>query len=576
MRPPRFTRKRFLLLSTLGVLLPTGVLAFLSLRLHREVFDFQNRILNEYALFSVDYAVSEVQNLIRSREREVHAYFRMVGLLPGFYPAVELARIQEDHPLIAHAFLMLPDGKILFADPLPGDDHGVASKSADVGQDPLWIESLLRLDQPTATGILQEKLDPETRKRLLDSRETGFFRGQHYGEPYHLTAFGFSDQSGQFAGVAGFFLNLQYVREKFLASVLEEAIETAEGRFSPNFGRYITFLVSDHYGELVYVHKRPGATQSPEQWEFISEAELWDVLPGWHVKLVYTDPKGATHRHEVWLANTVTLVIMAVMAMGGVLLSMRFGLRQMELSNMKSHFVSNITHELKTPLAAIRLYIETLLEKRVKDEEQERKFLGIINKESVRLTHLINNILDFSHIEMGRKRYAMQPTSVERVVREVVEDYAYQLRDKGFALALDVEAGLPELQADGDALAQALLNLIDNAVKYSADAGEKSVEVTVRGAGSRGSQAGGLDQPIKEVQVAVRDHGVGIPVSEHKRIFEEFYRVEKGLEHDVKGSGLGLAVVKHIVESHGGSIEVKSHRGDGTTFLIHLPVQETA
>ena len=575
MRPPRFTRKRFLLLSILGVLLPTGVLAVLSLRLHREVFDFQNRILNEYALFSVDYAVSEVQNLIRSREREVHTYFRMVGLLQEFDPTIELGRIQEDYPLIAHAYLMLPDGEILFADATP-ESYGVASKSANVGQDPMWIESLLRLDRPTAAGILLQKLDKDTRKRLMDSHETGFFRGQHYGEPYHLTAFGFTDQSGEHAGVAGFFLNLQYVREKFLANVLEEAIETAEGRFSPNFGRYITFLVSDHYGELVYLHKRPGATRSPETWEFISEAELWDVLPGWHVKLVYTDPKGATHRREVWLANSLTLIVMAIMALGGVLLSMRFGLRQMELSNMKSHFVSNITHELKTPLAAIRLYIETLLEKRVKDEQQERKFLGIINKESVRLTHLINNILDFSRIEMGRKRYALQATSVESVAREVVEDYAYQLRDKGFEVTLDVEEALPKVQADADALAQALLNLIDNAVKYSVEGKEKLVQVSVKGVRSGSGASTAAASKVKKVQIAVRDHGVGIPASEHKRIFAEFYRVEKGLEHDVKGSGLGLAVVKHIVESHGGTIEVKSHRGDGTTFLIHLPVQETA
>jgi len=577
LRLPRFTRKSFLLLSTLGVLLPTGVLAVLSIRLHREVFQFENRILNEYALFSVDYAVSEVQNLIRSREREVHTYFRMVGLLQDFDPNVELEKIQKDYPLISHAYLMRPDGEILFAEEDPEDHYGVASSAADVGQDPLWIDSLLRLDRNTAEGILREKLDKLTRKRLLDSRETGFFRGQHYGEPYHLTAFGFGDNTGRMDGVAGFFLNLQYVREKLLASALEEAIETAEGRFSPNFGRYITFLVSDHNNELVYVHMRPGATKSPEEWEFIADAELWDVLPGWRVKLVYSDPKGGSRRRNVWVANSVTLLIMSIMALGGVLLSMRFGLRQMELSNMKSHFVSNITHELKTPLAAIRLYIETLLQKRVKDEEQERKFLGIINKESVRLTHLINNILDFSRIEMGHKRYDLQPTSVGQMARGVVDDYAFQLRDKGFDVTLQVEEDLPTLQADGDALSQALLNLIDNAVKYSGAAPgsagateplnpQNSVQVSVR--------AGSSPSGAPEVHIAVRDHGVGIPTSEHKRIFEEFYRVEKGLEHDVKGSGLGLALVAHIIEAHGGTIEVKSHRGDGTTFVIRLPVQE--
>lgn len=646
----RFTRKRIIGLTMLGVLLPTAFLGYLSVRMQRDMFRFQNRILDEYALFSIDYAVSEVQDRIRNHERTVYLQLRLASLAPDFQAGDALRRLEETFPIIHHAFLVRPDGTTIFATGDERPNSGVVRQAVTVGQDPLWVESLLYLGRETAQQILGHVLDSQTRAHLMESSEPHFFRGQEKGGPFHLTAFTLTSPKGEPYGVAGFFLNLQHVREQFLADLLSEAIEAAEGLFSPDFGRYLTFMVSDHNDDVVYVHKRPGSNAAPDEWEHLSEAELWDVLPGWKVKLVYANPKGPSYRRDIYLSNTLLLLLMAALAIAGILVSLRFSLKQMELANVKSHFVSNITHELKTPLAAIRLYTETLQQDRVQDDNQKQKFLGIIGKECVRLTHLINNILDFSRIELGRKRYNLEPTNLEEVVREILDSYSYQLSDKGFELRTDIEPNLPLVMADRDALGQAILNLIDNATKYSQE--RKEIELTVRrDSGFRPRKAGrsatlpvdaagvpadstglpaagpvdstgppaaaamppagratplagpstgratplvgpstggatplagpsiGSATPLAGraaggVAIGVRDFGIGIPSTEHKKIFDPFYRVEKGLEHEVKGSGLGLAVVRHVIESHGGTVEVESRRGAGSTFTLRLPARE--
>lgn len=568
----QFTRRRFVALATLGILLPIVFLAGLSVQLQREMFGFQSRILDEYAHFLVDYAVSEVQDLIRSHERQIHMHYRMAAVLQEFDAGPELRRILDTYPMVDHAFLMRPDGSVLFADDPPETrDAGVPPRqlTAVPTIDPT-MGSLVNLAREHAEEVLLRVLDDETYQHLLGSIDPHFFRESELGTPWHMAAFGLFDAEGEPYGVAGFFLKLPYVREKFLANVLEEAIEAAEGRFSPRFGRDLTFVVHDHRGEQVYVHQRPGSTYEPELSEPLSEAELWDVLPGWTVRLVYSNPKGPRYQRNIWLSSTLLLVVMGAVAVIGILLAMRFMLRQMELSTLKSHFVSNITHELKTPLSAIRLYTETLQQRRVRDQSQEEKFLGIINKESVRLTHLINNILDFSNIEQGRKRYTYVRTSVGDVVREVVDAYAFQLRNKGFEIRTEIADALPPVWIDRDAMSQAVLNLVDNGVKYSED----DKEIAIHVAHENGAVAGAANANGNGfVRITVQDHGVGIPDAEMTKVFDAFYRVEKGLEHDVKGSGLGLAVVKHVVEAHGGEIELHSALGVGSRFSIWLPVR---
>ena len=232
--------------------------------------------------------------------------------------------------------------------------------------------------------------------------------------------------------------------------------------------------------------------------------------------------------------------------------------RELTLSRLKSDFVANVSHELKTPLALIRLFAETLELGRVPGEQKAQQYYRVINKESQRLTQLINNILDFSRIEAGRKEYRLASADVGRIVSEVIDAYRFQIEQQGFRLEVEVDDDLPRVTADKEALAQALLNLVNNALKYTRD--EKYLRLTVS---RRGPDA---------LAVAVSDRGIGVAKGEQKKIFEKFYRAEDSLVHETKGSGLGLSLVKHIMEAHGGTVEVESTPGKGSTFTLVLPV----
>ena len=231
----------------------------------------------------------------------------------------------------------------------------------------------------------------------------------------------------------------------------------------------------------------------------------------------------------------------------------------MHLSRLKSDFVANVSHELKTPLALIRLFAETLELGRVPGEEKAKQYYRVINKESQRLTQLINNILDFSRIEAGRKEYRFAPADVGRILHEVVESYRFQIEQQGFALELDMAEDLPEVEVDAEALSQALINLVNNAIKYSTQ--EKYIRLEVRRADGK-------------ILLSVTDRGIGVAKADQKRIFEKFYRAENSLVHETKGSGLGLALVHHIMDAHGGSVELESAPGKGSTFTLVLPLKK--
>ncbi|MEO8036648.1 MAG: HAMP domain-containing sensor histidine kinase [Acidobacteriota bacterium] len=246
----------------------------------------------------------------------------------------------------------------------------------------------------------------------------------------------------------------------------------------------------------------------------------------------------------------------------GLILAIAIGLafhaaaRQMHLSQMKTDFVSNVSHELRTPLSSIRVFGEYMRLGRVTAPEKIREYGEYIEGESRRLTQLINNILDFSKIESAEKNYRFAELDVCQFVRDAVTAFAMPLREGGIAVVCDSSGEAFFVRADRDALGQVLVNLLDNAVKYSGPKCEVSVRVT---------SADG------EVRVEVEDRGIGIALDEQKKIFEKFYRVGSGLVHDVKGSGLGLAIVHHVARAHAGRIEVTSTPGQGSVFTIVLP-----
>ena len=262
------------------------------------------------------------------------------------------------------------------------------------------------------------------------------------------------------------------------------------------------------------------------------------------------------------LQSFLILGVLSVLMIGGLVLTYRSVNKQVALARLKSDFVSNVSHELRTPLALIRLYAETLELGRITTHEKKNEYYSIIRKESERLTALINNILDFSRIEAGRKEYDFRETDIAELVRNTLDSYRYQIEQQGFALEEHIDPGIPSVKVDREAIARALVNLVNNALKYSDN--EKFLGVRLY-----------REQSVLKLEVS--DRGIGIERHEQSRIFEKFYRTCDPLVHNTKGSGLGLSLVRHITEAHGGDVEVESTPGRGSKFTLRLPlVKETA
>ena len=264
------------------------------------------------------------------------------------------------------------------------------------------------------------------------------------------------------------------------------------------------------------------------------------VFTDWTISLQgdFTSPEKWA-RANFALNMTLSAVLAAVL-LGGIALTVRTALREMNLSAMKNEFVSNVSHELRTPLSSIRVFGEFMRRGRVVEQSKVREYGSYIETESRRLTQLINNILDFSRIESGRKVYTFEAADIEEILAGTLSTFSYRLRDKGFDLSYHgPEDPLPEIEVDANAIDRAVANLLDNAVKYSD--GDRRIVVD-------------LAQDGNEAVISVSDHGIGIPRDQQERIFERFHRVSTGLVHDVKGSGLGLSLVRHIAEAHGGQV----------------------
>jgi len=265
-----------------------------------------------------------------------------------------------------------------------------------------------------------------------------------------------------------------------------------------------------------------------------------------------------------WTRRFLAIAIAFVALMGmAIVVATAFGLRhlvrQLELAQLKSGFVSNVTHELKTPIALIRLAVETLEMGRVRNAEESEQFIRAIGRETLRLSQLVDNILDFARLEAGQRVFKFEDVDVARVVRDTVDSFRPRLDHQGFTVEANVPADLPPVRGDATAISHCVLNLLDNAIKYSRERREVKVNVGTR---------------HRYVTVAVSDRGIGIPAGDQQRIFEKFVRVETGLVHDIKGAGLGLSLVDQIIRAHEGRVEVQSTPGEGSTFTLYLPVAE--
>ncbi len=258
--------------------------------------------------------------------------------------------------------------------------------------------------------------------------------------------------------------------------------------------------------------------------------------------------------------NRVLYIVLLVMFYAtlavGVVFTARALYKEAKLSRLKTDFVSLVSHELRTPLTSIRMFIEMLSLGRVKDPAQTQEVLELLARETERLSSMIERVLDWARIESGRKHYVRDAAKVEEIVEAAVAAFRAQRLDAPVELVKDVPESLPKVLVDREAIAGAVLNLLQNAFKYTGP--EKRITVRAR-------------PEKKGVVIEVEDNGMGISPRDRKRIFDRFYRVDNLLTRRTEGSGLGLAIAKRIVDAHGGRITVNSEVGRGSQFRIHLP-----
>jgi len=334
-------------------------------------------------------------------------------------------------------------------------------------------------------------------------------------------------------------------QEKFISQVLDPKIQQiAKGKFE---------IAAFRRGEDLPFYTSNKNLSGRK----IADREPFWLLTNYEMGIELKDLTIADLTKDRLRRNLLIIGFMDLILLIGVWLIFRNVKNQIELSQLKSDFVSGVSHEIRTPLALITMYIETLEMGRVKNAEKISGYYKIILDETTRLSGIVNRILSFSQIESNKRKYLFTETSINELVENAALTFRYSIEAKGFRYSFEPDRDLPFVFVDREAISDAFVNLVDNAMKYSTEI----KDITVRTGKSE-----------KYVFVEVEDKGIGISEKNQKYIFDKFYRVtEMNLANKVKGSGLGLAIVKHIMDAHEGRIYVKSSPGAGSLFRLSFP-----
>ena len=501
-----------------------GVLGFLALRRWEET---ARQVMVESYEKTATIAVEKIEETLRRREEDI---FHRIGEV--LQRETEPRRLHEavktfesQSPLGGVLYLLDTDGGVVY----PRDGRWIGG----------GVEATI-LDR-----LRREAIAPESAQgrihRLLLKEETGA-----YSLSYARVA-----GPGAATYLVGFRLDPASFNTNtlFWIRALDGATEA----------EMIFLAITDQRGRIVYSPQPVGESRQ------VASAPFTGIFPLWRVAVFQ---RGAMTfermlRRQVVVAGALIGMLVLAIA-GGLLFAYRISRREMEMARLKADFVTHVSHDLKTPLSLIRMYAETLEMGRVADGAKQQEYYRIITQESERLSQLIENFLDFSRIEEGKRPFHFHPCEVGPLVDQTLEAFRYQLDRLGFKLDVAIQPDMPEVRLDSDAFRQALANVVDNAIKYSPDGKLIRVEAKVWDG---------------ELRTSVADHGIGIAPEEMPRIFEKFYRVTRGEGSSSRGTGLGLTLARHLVEAHGGRVAVESTQGEGSTVTLiipHRPERESA
>ena len=537
----RWSERPRMVVLMLAVVLPAAALIFLSAQHLRSI----QREKGVEAVIQRDY-----QHVLAIAEKRIaERAFEMTEAAMAKFPDIDHPQQLESflvtHADVAHAFLWTGEGKLAFlSQPRRTGDPEFREEGKKLASS---VENWFDIGSKEYALKLKKFEASEGRKVYITSNWVP--RGDKW-QYQSLVLFVPRGTTPDRPALAGFAYDSDYLANTFFPQALNTVLPNQD----PND--------TSHPQPAIMV--RTARDQSP-----LASSICWDggapevergfetVFPG---LVLGMKTRGATIESiSAKFLRTSFLILggLSLLMAGGMWLTYRNVSRELALAKLKSDFVSNVSHELRTPLALIRLYAETLELRRLTNPAKQHEYHEIIRKESERLTGLINNILDFSRIEAGKKEYTFRETDLADLVRSTLESYRFEIEQNGFRYEETIENNLPPLQVDREAIARSLLNLVNNAVKYSN--GEKYLGIH-------------LYRQNGSVNLEVVDHGIGIPANEQSKIFDKFYRVGDPLVHNTKGSGLGLSLVQHIVQAHGGEVAVESTPGKGSKFVITLPV----
>ncbi|HEX2271603.1 MAG TPA: HAMP domain-containing sensor histidine kinase [Pyrinomonadaceae bacterium] len=557
------TRFRLVLTLGLAVVLPALALIYVSFR-HVKSIQRDKKIEGlihrdfQYLLYS---GIKELNGKAYEMTHEARDLFPVAGDSEEEKQR-KLGLILEKRPWLAHVFLFeAKKGTIVRSQPGHMND-------AEVQRTIEMYSGWFGLEGP----YLIEQLSKRPQPIMWFSGES-----DHSGTPRFSTTALFTVPkltSKERLVLGGASFDSNYLKDTFFPGFLEEFTSQKFGRnksehASLTFHELTPYEVTEYPDKRLAVKIYPANAQKSEPDRPLVTSAGWgngkpevsqlldDPFRGLAMGIKFQGTTAEAIGNRFVRESLLILGVLSVLMIGGLVLTYRSVNKQVALARLKSDFVSNVSHELRTPLALIRLYAETLELGRINTVDKKREYYSIIRKESERLTALINNILDFSRIEAGRKEYDFRETDIAELVRNTLDSYRYQIEQQGFALEEQIDSSLPPVRVDREAIARALVNLVNNALKYSDR--DKFLGVKLYRANS-------------VLKLEVVDRGIGIDRNEQARIFEKFYRTCDPLVHNTKGSGLGLSLVQHITQAHGGDVEVESTPGRGSKFTLTLPL----